>query len=133
MLNCQVWFQGVQLPPGVLFPGRSGTGIEIYLWPKAPTAPQAEGHGLLQIPSRRRREEERLTGSVVAQACRPSPVTLQLSSIIEEEDSPIAQEHTWGVKLQAGHPDVIVPEYLEVPFDAGQPEVERELITWGMH
>ncbi|CAL1157361.1 unnamed protein product [Cladocopium goreaui] len=136
VLNCQVWFQGVQLPPGVLFPGRSGTGIEIYLWPKSPTAPQAEGHGFLQIPSRRRREEERRTGSAVAQACRPSPVTLQLSTIIKEEDSPIAQEpqeHTWGVKLQAGHPDIIVPEYLEVPFEAGKARlkmIEIEVPPW---
>ena len=99
-LRCQIWFQGFQLPMGILFPGRSGTGIEIHLWPAIPAIPHTEGHSLLQIQSSRRREEERQTGSAVAHACRPSPVKLQLSDLLEDDEATNAQDHSWGVKLQ---------------------------------
>ena len=131
-LRCQIWFQGFQLPLGILFPGRSGTGIEIHLWPVTPETPQTEGHSLLQIQIRRRREEERQTGSAVAHACRPPPVKLQRSALIEDDETTNTQDHTWGVKLKSGHQDIVVPEYIEVPLPAGPTEVEQELRTWGI-
>ena len=131
-LRCQVWLQGFQLPMGILFPGRSGTGIEIHLWPAIPEIPHTEGHSLLQIQSSRRREEERQTGSAVAHACRPSPVKLQLSDLLEDDEATNAQDHSWGVKLQSGHEDIVVPEYIEVSLPAGPTEVEQELHNWGI-
>ena len=131
-LRCQVWFQGFHLPLGILFPGRSGTGIEIHLWPTVPAIPHTEGHSLLQTQSSRRREEERLTGSAVAHACRPSPVKLQLSDLLEDDEATNAHDHTWGVKLKSGHEDIVVPEYIEIPLPAGPIEVEQELCNWGI-
>jgi len=148
---CQAWYGRQPLILGQPLQGRDGYGILMQLSTR-PQVATRDHTAFLQIRASVSRvphvsssenglstpiESERLTDISVAHECRPLSKGAHTCIFLDElipEDAGEDQDLTgltWGVKLQSGHQDIKVPEFLEVPHDANAASVEHELKNWG--
>ena len=150
---CQAWYGRQQLVLGQPLQGRDGYGILMQLSVR-PLVATRDHTAFLQVRASISRiphvpssedensepiQSERLTDSLVAHDCRRlsngARTCISLDKLLPDDacEGQDLTGQTWGVKLQAGHHDIKVPEFLKVPFDANAASVEHELKSWGIH
>lgn len=134
---CHAWHEAHRLQLGTPWPGRDGFGLVITF------TFRQEGTSLLQFGRHVHRQlhieaEEpwsevsvssgRQTRGSVAQDHGPEQrQSISLTSLISKDGQ------TKIVRLMAGHQELHLPTFLEVPVEAGTKEVEQVLLQWGLH
>ena len=119
-------------------PTRHGTGLHLivthaFLDPRGASSSQSQdvGTGGLNLLQRgisiQSTGSERLTHGAVAQAHGP-----ETSKILALEHLIEAPTNTVAVRLRAGHSDLQVPQYVEIPTPASPENVTAELCHWGL-
>ena len=119
-------------------PTRHSTGLHLivthaFLDPRGASSSQSQdvGTGGLNLLQRgisiQSTGSERLTHGAVAQAHGP-----ETSKILALEHLIEAPTNTVAVRLRAGHSDLQVPQYVEIPTPASPENVTAELCHWGL-